>query len=155
MCASCITPPLIFSVTFAVTEPRLFKHKIRQHNTSEWHSPLFPQFETRTARMQSFNTWPQPAKSLIDPVFFRAGTHFQHKNAFITGNNNSSKNQLKLFSLTGPRNLVSCYYCGLTLEDLQETDSTWEKHTQYNPYCIYLLERKQAKYVLDNDRKSK
>ena len=62
----------IVSGLFRVTEPRVFKQKIRQ-------SPLHPHFETNNARMQSFNTWPQSAKRLSDADFFRTGKNFQHK----------------------------------------------------------------------------
>ena len=48
---------------------------------------------------------------------------------------------------------MSCFHCGL--EDLQEDDSAWEKHIEYNPKCIYVVQKKGPKYVLDNNKKSK
>ena len=33
---------------------------------------------------------------------------------------------------------LSCFYCGLTLDDLKK-QTEWEKYFQYNPSCIYMV----------------
>ena len=70
-CYVCIlyTSSLIFSVFFTVAQPWVFKHKIREQKTSEWCSPLFPQYRTISARMQSFNKWPLSSKRHPKPGF--------------------------------------------------------------------------------------
>ena len=70
---------LIFNGLFRVTEPRVFKNKIKQQKTSEWHNPLFPQYETSSARMQSVNKWPLSAARFSDDGVFRVGKNFQHR----------------------------------------------------------------------------
>ena len=38
--------------------------------TSGWYSPLFPQYDTISARIQSFNKWPLSVKHLSEAGFF-------------------------------------------------------------------------------------
>lgn len=68
--------------------PRIFKHVIRQYNTTEWHGPLYPQFGRSTNRTHSFNTCSHSAKQsvnyLSDAGFFHTGKHFQHRKTLST-----------------------------------------------------------------------
>ena len=145
MCASFMTPTNFQCAFFFFTarSPRIFKHVLRQYDSTEWHCPLFPEFRTSATRMHSFNAWPhstqQSAKSLSDARFFLTGKHFQHKCVYYR-KKQFLKNQLmqKLFFFTGSRHLFSCFHCGQTQGAWEEIVSSSQLHTHYTPKFIYL-----------------
>ena len=63
---------LIFIELFTAAQPWVFKHKIREQKTGVWCSPLFPQYDTISARMQSFNKLCLSAKRLSKAGFLNA-----------------------------------------------------------------------------------
>ena len=79
-CSPFTAPGLIFKVFFTATSPRIFKYVLRQHSSTQWHSPFYPQFGKHVTRMQSFNTMSlsskHSAKSVSEAGFFHTGTTF-------------------------------------------------------------------------------
>jgi len=51
----------IFSV-FTATSFKMPKRELRQHNTAQWHGPVYPHYSTKNTRMQSYATWPAISK---------------------------------------------------------------------------------------------
>ena len=83
----CVCPlyisSLIFSVFFTAGQPREFKHKLSEQKPSGWCSPLFPQYDTVGARMESFKKWPLSAECISEAAFFSSGTKFNHRACFV------------------------------------------------------------------------
>jgi hypothetical protein len=140
---------LTFSVFFRAGQPREFKHKIREEKPSGRCTPLFPQYETVGARMQTFTKWSLSAQSLSETGFFSSVKYFTIE-LFCTCKNNSSKKSTNIvFSGTGPGSLVSCYYSALTLQNLKDSDCIYTKHFEYNPYCIHLVQKAPKFFIND------
>ena len=66
---SLLLSSVIFSVFFAATEPR-------EQKPSGLCTPLFPQYDTVGARMESFKKWSLSAESLSEAGFFNSGKYF-------------------------------------------------------------------------------
>jgi hypothetical protein len=56
---------------------RVLEHEFRQHDTAQWHGPMYPYYSTHINRMQSYATWPATselkAKDLNDAGFLYTG----------------------------------------------------------------------------------
>ena len=44
----------------------------------------------------------------------------------------------KCFSVTGKKDFISCFHCGLTISDWQEMNYPVQQHSRLSPKCIYL-----------------
>ena len=66
-------------VLYSWTAKRIKKHKIIEEKTSGWGSALFPQYDTISSRMQSFNKWSLSVKHLSEAGFFNSGKRFHHR----------------------------------------------------------------------------
>ena len=80
------------------------------------------------------------AKRFSQAGFFNAGKNFEHGLCLLRETTISLKAILLL---------------GLSLDDLKETDSAWEKHIEYKQHSIYVVQIKGPKYVVDSDKNSK
>lgn len=47
--------------------------------------------------------------------------------------------QIALLSLSGPRDAVQCFFCGVGLEDWEEDDDPWVEHASHAPHCTFLI----------------
>ena len=84
---------------FAAREPREFKQKICEQKPSVRCNPVFPQYDTVGARLESFKKWPMSAESLSKAVFFKSGTLCHYISRFVHVTTIRLKSQLTLFFL--------------------------------------------------------
>ena len=100
--------------------------------------------------MESFKKW-FCLLHLLLKLGFSTGMNISLHIAFCTCNNNSSKKSTNfVFSVTGPGCYVSCFHCGLTLNNLNDTACIFTKHFEYNLYCLH-LDQKEPKYIIHSD----
>ena len=75
---------------FTATSFKIRENQLKQHNTTRWYPPTFPNYSTNTNGMQSFDTWPagskQKPQDLSNAGFFYQGKVSKHKSLFITEN---------------------------------------------------------------------
>ena len=75
---------------FTATSFKIREHRLKQHNTTRWDHPTFPNYSTNKKRMQSFDTWPagskQKPQDLSNASCFFQGKLSKHKSLFITEN---------------------------------------------------------------------
>lgn len=84
-------------------------------------SEVYPQFKTITQRVESFKNWKHTsAPSIIDMA--RSG-----------------------FFYTNTNNIVTCFYCGGSLQNWSETDNPQIEHCRWFPSCTY------AKHLAGSD----
>ena len=132
---------LIFSVFFTATEPR-------EQKPSGRCTPLFPQYDSVGARMETFKNGHCLLKLCRRPGF-STRVNISPYSVLGTCNNNSSKCLLTLFfSVTGRGCYVSCFHYGLTFENVKGSGCIFTKHFEYNPDCIHLLQS-APKFVID------
>jgi len=91
-------------------------------------------------------------KHISQAGFFNSGKNFQNR-VCLVHETIPLKPTTIVFLL---QDLVIRYRVSivLTLHGLKEGDCAWEKHFKYNPHCIYVLQNKGPKYVVDNNKKS-
>jgi hypothetical protein len=65
-------------MSFTAASFKMSQHELRQHNTVQWHGPIYPHFSTHNNRIMSFATWPaiskQTAENLSYAGFFYTGS---------------------------------------------------------------------------------
>ena len=93
--------------------------------------------------MESFNKWPLYVECLSEAAFFSSGTKLHQRACFVYKATIKLK-QTNVFSVTGPGHLVSCFYCGLTRQNLKDSDCIWTKDIEYNPLYLPRPERTEV-----------
>ena len=58
------------------------------------------------------------------------------------------KNKKNCFSITGNKDFISCFHCGLTISDWQEMSCALQQHSRLSPKCIYLRHTKENWKIL-------
>jgi hypothetical protein len=75
---------------FTATSFKILEHQVRQHNTTRWNIPFYPNYSSNKNRMQSFITWPagskQKPQDLSNAGFFYQGKVHKYKSMFIIEN---------------------------------------------------------------------
>jgi len=66
----------IFQCVFTGTFFKILEHELRQHNTTHWEPPLYPNYSTNKNRMQSFAIWLAGSKQK-PPDLSKAGFFYQ------------------------------------------------------------------------------
>ena len=130
---------LIFSVFFTAGQPREFKHKISEQNASMIQSVL--EWGLLKNGPCLLNTFPRPDFSIQVKTF-----HYRLRFVHVTTIQLKSNNIVS--SVTGPGHRVSCFYCGLKLQNLKDSVFICTKHIEYNPYCIYVVQKEPKKVIV-------
>ncbi|EGI63470.1 PREDICTED: baculoviral IAP repeat-containing protein 7-B-like [Acromyrmex echinatior] len=85
--------------------------------------PKYPQYINYAVRLASYNRWPKiksQAEKLATAGFYHSG--------------NSDK-------------IVTCYYCGGQLENLDLDDDPWIKHAEWFHHCLFLVLTKGTEFI--------
>ena len=142
---------LIFNVLYSYKSQNFYaRDKIVTGGTA----PLYPQFGTLAARMQSFSTWPassnQNADDLSESGFFYTSNVFYKQKPVYYRNKYFLKEpaNIKIVFVTGIKDYTVCFHCGVALKDLKITYSVWREHAIWSPKCLHTTYKKGPAFVL-------